>query len=91
MIRCGEDPTIFNISSFEVKVILPDWRRFATTFLAQQGVPTLLRNCFEWLHIVPISQRFVVAKNRRCESSRVTSAFSLRGGRRFCWDQREKF
>ena len=60
-------------------------------FLAQQGVPTLLRHCFEWLHIVPISHRCVVAKNRRCESSRVTSAFSLRGSRRFCWGEGRNF
>ena len=58
---------------------------------AQHGVSTLLRHCFEWLHIVPISQRCVVAKNRRCESSCVTSAFSLRGSRRFCWDEGRNF
>ena len=60
-------------------------------FLAQQGVPALLRHCFEWLHIVPISQRCVVAKKRRCESSGVTSASSLRGSRRFCWGEGRNF
>ena len=60
---------------------------------AQHGVSTLLRHCFEWLwlHIVPISRRCVVAKNRRCESSRVTWAFSLRGSRRFCWGEGRNF
>ena len=37
MIRCGEDLTLFNISSFEVKVMLLDWRRFATTFVSATG------------------------------------------------------
>ena len=42
-------------------------------FLAQHSVATLLRHCFEWLqHCLNIAA-LCCAKNRRCESSRVTS------------------
>ena len=46
-------------------------------FLAQQSVATLLRHCFEWLQHCSNVATLCCAKNRRCESSRVTSP--LRG------------
>ena len=46
MIRCGEDPTLFNISSFEVKVMLHDWRRFATTFFSATGRSNIVATFF---------------------------------------------
>ena len=43
-------------------------------FLAQDGVATsLLRHCFEWLQHCPSIATLCCAKNRRCESSRVTT------------------
>ena len=42
-------------------------------FLAQHSVATLLRHCFEWLQHCSNIARLCCAKNRRCESSRVTS------------------
>ena len=41
-------------------------------FLAQQNVATLLRRCFELLQHCSNIARLCCAKNRRCESSRVT-------------------
>ena len=40
--------------------------------LAQHGVATLLRHCFEWLQHCSNIEALFCAKNRRCESSRVT-------------------
>ena len=42
-------------------------------FLAQHSVATLLRHCFEWLQHCSNIATLCCAKNRRCESSRVTS------------------
>ena len=42
-------------------------------FLAQHSVATLLRHCFEWLLHWSGIATLCCAKNRRCESSRVTS------------------
>ena len=42
-------------------------------FLAQHSVATLLRHCFEWLQHCSDIATLCCAKNRRCESSRVTS------------------
>ena len=44
-----------------------------TLFSATQRL-TLLRHCFEWLQHCPSIATLGCAKNRRCESSRVTSA-----------------
>ena len=41
-------------------------------FLAQHSAATLLRHCFEWLQHCPTIATLCCAKNRRCESSRVT-------------------
>ena len=42
-------------------------------FLAQHSVATLLRLCLDWLQHFPSVAALCCAKNRRCESSRVTS------------------
>ena len=42
-------------------------------FLAQHNVATLLRHCFKWLQHCCNIAMLCCAKNRRCESSRVTS------------------
>ena len=42
-------------------------------FLAQHSVATLLRHCFGWLQHCSNIATLYCAKNRRCESSRVTS------------------
>ena len=42
-------------------------------FLAQHNVATLLRHCFEWSQHCSNIATLCCAKNRRCESSRVTS------------------
>ena len=42
-------------------------------FLEQHSVATLLRRCFEWLQHCSNIATLYCAKNRRCESSRVTS------------------
>ena len=42
-------------------------------FLAQHSVATLLRHCFEWLQHCSNIATLCCAKNRSCESSRVTS------------------
>ena len=41
--------------------------------LAQRSVAILLRHCFEWLQHCSNIATLCCAKNRRCESSRVTS------------------
>ena len=41
--------------------------------LAQHSVATLLRHCFEWFQHCSNIATLCCAKNRRCESSRVTS------------------
>ena len=41
-------------------------------FLAQHSVATLLQHCFEWLQHCSDSAALCCAKDRRCESSRVT-------------------
>ena len=65
-------------------------RRFATTnnlkvnLKAQHSIATLLRYCFEWLQHCSSIVTLCCAKNRRCESSRVTSPVSdhsTEGGR----------
>ena len=43
-------------------------------FLAQQSVATLLRHCFEWVQHCSNIATLCCAKNRRCESPRVTSS-----------------
>ena len=40
--------------------------------LAQHSLPTLLRDCFEWLQHCPNIAALCCVKNQRCESSRVT-------------------
>ena len=40
--------------------------------LAQHSIPTLLRDCFEWLQHCPNIASLCCVKNQRCESSRVT-------------------
>ena len=42
-------------------------------FLAQHSVATLLRHCFGWLQHCSSIAALCCAKNRGCESSRVTS------------------
>ena len=42
-------------------------------FLAQHSIATLLRHCFEYLQHYSNIATLCCAKNRRCESSRVTS------------------
>ena len=42
-------------------------------FLAQHSVATLLRHCFEWLQHCSNIAALCGAKNRRCQSSSVTS------------------
>ena len=42
-------------------------------FLAQHSVATLLQRCFEWLQHRSSTATMCCPKNRRCESSRVTS------------------
>ena len=41
-------------------------------FLAQHSVATLLRHCFEWFQHCSNIATLCCAKNRRCESTRVT-------------------
>ena len=41
--------------------------------LPQHSVATLLRHCFQWLQHCSNIAALCCAKNRRCESSRVTS------------------
>ena len=48
--------------------------RFATTILAQHSLITMLRRCFEQLQQCSNIVTQCCAQNRRCESSRVTSA-----------------
>ena len=45
-------------------------------YLAQHSITTLLRHCFEWLQHCSNIATLCCAKNRRCESSRVTSPSS---------------
>ena len=47
-------------------------------FLAQHSVATLLRHCFEWLQHCSSIATLCCSKNRRCESSRVTSPLNKR-------------
>ena len=49
-------------------------------FLARHSVATLLRHCFEWLQHCSSIATLCCAKNRRCESSRVTSPLSNSDG-----------
>ena len=49
-------------------------------FLAQHSVATLLRHCFEWLQHCSNIATLCCAKNRRCESSRVTLPLNNGGG-----------
>ena len=42
-------------------------------FLTQHSVATLLRHCFEWSQHCSNIAKLCCAKNRRCESSRVSS------------------
>ena len=53
--------------------------------LAQNSVVTLLRHCFDWLLHCSNIATLCCAKNRRCESSRVTSPLS----NRTIWENRE--
>ena len=53
--------------------------------LAQNSVVTLLRHCFDWLQHCSNIATLCCAKNRRCESSRVTSPLS----NRTIWENRE--
>ena len=53
--------------------------------LAQNSVVTLLRHCFDWLQHCSDIATLCCAKNRRCESSRVTSPLS----NRTIWENRE--
>ena len=57
-----------------IKVMLHDSQR---RFLAQHSVATLLRHCFEYLQHCSNIATLCCAKNRRCESSRVTSPLNL--------------
>ena len=61
-------------------------------FLAQLSVATLLRHCFEWLQHCSNIAMLCCAKNRRCESSRVTSPLQLKtttgGLKYFALDER---
>ena len=55
-------------------VVLPRLRWCSQRrFLAQYHVTTLLGHCFEWLQHCSNIATLCCAKNRRCESSRVTS------------------
>ena len=49
-------------------------------FLAQHSVATLSWHCFEWLQHCSSIATLCCAKNRRCESSRVTSPLSNKDG-----------
>ena len=51
-------------------------------FLAQRSVATLLGHCFEWLQHCFNIATLSCAKNRRCESSRVTSPLVARSEER---------
>ena len=57
-----------------IKVMLHDSQR---RFLAQHSVATLLRHCFEYLQHCSNIATLCCAKNRRWESSRVTSPLNL--------------
>ena len=46
-------------------------------FLTQHIISTLLRHCFEWLQHCSNIAALCCAKNRRCESSRVTSPYAI--------------
>ena len=67
---CG--PSVSVSTEFDCKgdVTRDDSQR---RFLAQHSVATLLRHCFEWLQHWSSIATLYCAKNRRCESSRVTS------------------
>ena len=67
---CG--PSVSVSTEFDCKgdVTRDDSQR---RFLTQHSVATLLRHCFEWLQHWSSIATLYCAKNRRCESSRVTS------------------
>ena len=57
-------------------------------FLAQHSVAILLRHCFEWLKHCSNIATLCYAKNRRCESSRLTSPLMIYWillGENWCW------
>ena len=54
------------------KVTLHETIRNDDLFLAQHSVAALLQHCFEWLQHCSNIVALFCAKNRRCESSRVT-------------------
>ena len=57
-------------------------------FLGQHSIAALLRHCFEWLQHCSNIARLCCAKNRRCESSRVTSPLKpLANGRNIIGQQ----
>ena len=57
-----------HIAAFHMQEMY-DWQR---RVLAQHSVATLLRHCLEWLQHCSNIETLCCAKNRRCQSSRVT-------------------
>ena len=72
-----------NVSSrFKGDVTRNDSKR---RFLAQHSITTLLRHCFEWLQQCSKIATLCCAKNRRCESSRITSPLVMQNnGKEMC-------
>ena len=80
-LNSGADPFLQFQSKFPFQVMLHETIRN----LARNSVVTLLRYCFDWLQHCSNVATLCCAKNRRCESSRVTSPLS----NRTIWENRE--
>ena len=80
-LNSGADPFLQFQSKFPFQVMLHETIRN----LARNSVVTLLRHCFDWLQHCSNVATLCCAKNRRFESSRVTSPLS----NRTIWESRE--
>ena len=74
----GQETNYFILSFLEIFFLSDVTRNDSQQrFLAQHSVATLLLHCFEWLHHCSNIGALRCAKNRRCESYRVTSPLHM--------------